>query len=239
MPAANPHIMPSHSSPIIVSGARSVRAMAPDVHASDPTIFVVDDDASVRAALDSLLAASGHQVQLFAHAADFLAAPLPLGPACVILDMHMPSMGGLDVVAELARINAGLPVIILTGYGSIPLSVQAMKAGAIEFLTKPVVPQQLLDAVGQALDSDAARLTARRELAGLRQLHASLTPRERETLQLVIGGLLNKQIADTMRISEIMAKTHKRKVMEKMQARSLPDLVRSAERLQIACSRHR
>ena len=116
MPAANPQIMPSHSSPIIVSGARSVRAIAPDAHASGPTIFVVDDDASVRAALDSLLAASGHQVRLFAHAADFLAAPLPLGPACVILDMHMPSMDGLDVVAELARINAGLPVIILTGY---------------------------------------------------------------------------------------------------------------------------
>jgi FixJ family two-component response regulator len=203
------------------------------------TLYVVDDDASIRASLESLLAASGYDVQLFAHAADFLATALPLAPACVILDMHMPAMGGLDVVAELARRNAGLPVIFLTGFGSIPLSVQAMKAGALEFLTKPVQPQHLLDAVRSALDAGAAHLERRCELACLRERHASLTPRERETLQFVIGGLLNKQVADAMSISEIMVKMHKRKVMEKMQARSLPDLVRSAERLQIVSSRRR
>ena len=204
-----------------------------------PTIFVVDDDDAVRASVVNLLESDGHHVRPFACARAFLALALPQGPACLVLDMHMPALAGLDVVAELARIDAGIPVIFLTGFGSIPLSVQAMKAGAIEFLTKPVQAEQLLDAVRTALDGDAARLGQRRALAGLRQRHASLTPRERETMELVIGGLLNKQVADAMGISEIMAKTHKRKVMEKMQARSLPDLVRDCERLQIMSTRHR
>lgn len=210
-----------------------------DFPASAPTVFVVDDDASVRAALVSLLESNDYRVQPFACARTFLAEPLPLDPSCLILDMQMPALGGLDVVAELARTGAGIPVIFLTGFGSIPLSVQAMKAGAIEFLTKPVQPELLLGAVRTALDNDAAPLAQRRELADLRARHASLTPRERETMELVIGGLLNKQVADAMGISEIMAKTHKRKVMEKMQARSLPDLVRDCERLQIVSTRHR
>jgi FixJ family two-component response regulator len=208
-------------------------------HTASPIIYVVDDDAAVRASVVSLLESADYQVRPFACAREFLATKRPLDPACLILDMHMPKLGGLDVVAELARIEAGLPVIFLTGFGSIPLSVQAMKAGASEFLTKPVHPEQLLDAVRAAIDGDAAALALRRELAGLRERLASLTPRERETMELVIGGLLNKQVADAMGISEIMAKTHKRKVMEKMQARSLPDLVRDAERLQIVSSRHR
>jgi FixJ family two-component response regulator len=193
----------------------------------------------VRASVVNLLESDGYAVQAFACARNFLAAALPLAPACLVLDMHMPSLGGLDVVAELARVDAGIPVIFLTGFGSIPMSVQAMKAGAIEFLTKPVQPEQLLGAVRVALEDDTSRLAQRRELADLRLRLASLTPRERETMELVIGGLLNKQVADAMGISEIMAKTHKRKVMEKMQARSLPDLVRDAERLHIASSRHR
>ncbi|WP_332848655.1 response regulator transcription factor [Massilia sp. S19_KUP03_FR1] len=204
-----------------------------------PLVFVVDDDAAVRASLVSLLESDGYQVQAFACARDFLATPLPLAPTCLILDMHMPALDGMEVVAELARVEAGIPVIFLTGFGSIPMSVQAIKAGATEFLTKPVQPEQLLDAVRMALEADLAALAQRSELAALRQRHASLTPRERETLALVIGGLLNKQVADAMGISEIMAKTHKRKVMEKMAARSLPDLVRSCERLQIVSSRHR
>jgi len=204
-----------------------------------PTIFVVDDDDAVRASVVNLLESDGHHVRPFACARTFLALALPQGPACLVLDMHMPALDGLNVVAELARVDAGIPVIFLTRFGSIPLSVQAMKAGAIEFLTKPVQPEQLLDAVRTALDGDTARLAQRRELADLRQRHASLTPRERETMELVIGGLLNKQVADAMGISEIMAKTHKRKVMEKMQARSLPDLVRDCERLQIMSTRHR
>lgn len=204
-----------------------------------PTIFVVDDDDAVRASVVNLLESDGYDVRPFACARTFLGVTLPLAPACLVLDMHMPALDGLDVVAELARIDAGIPVIFLTGFGSIPLSVQAMKAGAIEFLTKPVQPEQLLDAVRTALEDDASRLEQRRDLAGLRARLASLTPRERETMELVIGGLLNKQVADAMGISEIMAKTHKRKVMEKMQARSLPDLVRDAERLQIMSTRHR
>ena len=212
---------------------------ASDPTPCDATIFVVDDDDAVRASVVNLLESDGYAVQAFACARTFLGAALPLAPACLVLDMHMPSLGGLDVVAELARVDAGIPVIFLTGFGSIPLSVQAMKAGAIEFLTQPVQPEQLLDAVRTALDGDTARLAQRRDLADLRRRHASLTPRERETMELVIGGLLNKQVADAMGISEIMAKTHKRKVMEKMQARSLPDLVRGAERLRIVSSPHR
>jgi FixJ family two-component response regulator len=208
------------------------------------TVFVVDDDDAVRASVVSLLASNDYRVEAFGCARTFLtrlvgAIPQAPGPACVVLDMHMPVLGGLDAVAELTRMEAGIPVIFLTGVGSIPLSVQAMKAGAIEFLTKPVAPELLLDAVAAALAGAAVQLEERRALAGLRQRHASLTPRERETLELVIGGLLNKQVADAMGISEIMAKTHKRKVMEKMQARSLPDLVRAAERLRIVSSRHR
>jgi FixJ family two-component response regulator len=153
--------------------------------------------------------------------------------------MQMPELDGLEVAAELARLGNDIPVIFMTGFGSIPLSVRAMKAGAVEFLTKPVAPDALILAVREALALDAAGLAARRELAELRRRHATLTPRERETLRLVIGGLLNKQIADELGVSEIMAKTHKRKVMEKMAARSLPDLVRHAERLQIEKSRSR
>ena len=203
------------------------------------TVFVVDDDDAVRTSVVGLLESNDYRVQAFACARTFLDTPRPAGPACLVLDMHMPAFDGLDVVAELTRIEAGIPVIFLTGVGSIPLSVQAMKAGAMEFLTKPVEPDLLLDAVGVALAGATAQLEDRRALADLRRRHASLTPRERETLELVIGGLLNKQVADAMGISEIMAKTHKRKVMEKMQARSLPDLVRGAERLRIVSSRHR
>jgi FixJ family two-component response regulator len=204
-----------------------------------PTVFVVDDDDAVRASVVNLLESDGYDVQPFACARAFLGTALPPAPACLVLDMHMPALDGLDVVAELARSDAGIPVIFLTGFGSIPLSVQAMKAGAIEFLTKPVQPERLLDAVRTALEDDATRLVQRRDLLALRARLDSLTPRERETMELVIGGLLNKQVADAMGISEIMAKTHKRKVMEKMQARSLPDLVRAAERLRIASRRHR
>jgi len=210
--------------------------------AAAPVVFVVDDDDAVRASVVNLLASHDFQVRPYACARTFLATALSgvaLAPCCLVLDMHMPALDGLDVVAELTRIDAGIPVIFLTGFGSIPLSVQAMKAGAVEFLTKPVQPDLLVDAVRTALARDAARLDGRRELAELRRRHTSLTPRERETLELVIGGLLNKQVADAMGISEIMAKTHKRKVMEKMAARSLPDLVRGAARLQIVSSRHR
>lgn len=202
-------------------------------------VLVVDDDDAVRRALVSLLTAEGHGVREFGSASAFYQAPLPDVPACLILDMKMPGIGGLEVVSELKRKGMTIPVIFITGHGSIPLSVQAMKAGAMEFLTKPVAPDDLLRAVCDALAVDEANFASRHELAELRQRHASLTPRERETMELVIGGLLNKQVADELGVSEIMAKTHKRKVMEKMQARSLPDLVRGAERLQIVKAKSR
>jgi len=211
--------------------------------AMTPTVYVVDDDDSVRGSVLNLLRAEGIEARGFSAGPDFVAhvragARADL-PCCVVCDMQMPELDGLEVAAELARLGNDIPFIFMTGFGSIPLSVRAMKAGAIEFLTKPVAPDALIQAVREALALDAAVLAARRELAELRRRHASLTPRERETLRLVIGGLLNKQIADELGVSEIMAKTHKRKVMEKMAARSLPDLVRQAERLRIEKTRSR
>lgn len=204
-----------------------------------PMVFVVDDDDAVRASILNLLAAEGIEARGFAAGAAFIGAGRPDTAACLVCDMKMPELGGLEVAAEMARQGSDMPIIFMTGFGSIPMTVQAMKAGAIEFLTKPVAPDELLRAVRDALRADEAGLAARRETAQLRQRLASLTPRERETMELVIGGLLNKQVADALGVSEIMAKTHKRKVMDKMGARSLPDLVRYAERLQIARTRSR
>lgn len=204
-----------------------------------PVVYVLDDDDTVRSSVLNLLLAEGFEARGFASGAEFIAQVDGELPCCLICDMQMPGLGGLEVASELARLGVDIPVIFMTGFGSIPLSVRAMKAGAREFLTKPAVPDELLQAVREALALDAARLAARRELAELRQRHATLTPRERETMRLVIGGLLNKQVADALGVSEIMAKTHKRKVMEKMAARSLPDLVRHAERLQIEKTRSR
>jgi len=202
-------------------------------------VFVVDDDDAVRASILNLLAAEGFEARGFAAGAAFIGAARPDTAACLVCDMKMPELGGLEVAAEMARQGSDMPIIFMTGFGSIPMTVQAMKAGAIEFLTKPVAPDELLRAVRDGLRTDEANLAARRETAQLRQRLSSLTPRERETMELVIGGLLNKQVADALGVSEIMAKTHKRKVMDKMGARSLPDLVRYAERLQIARARSR
>lgn len=202
-------------------------------------VLVLDDDAAIRASLVSLLEADNYQVHAFDSAAALLGFAVPTDPTCLILDMQMPQLCGLDVMAALAESGSAIPVVFLTGFASIPLTVQAMKAGASEFLTKPVVPERLLAAVGAAIEGDSARLQQRRDLAELRARHASLTPREQETMALVIGGLLNKQVADALGVSEIMAKVHKKKVMEKMRARSLPDLVRGAERLNIASARSR
>ncbi len=204
-----------------------------------PIVFVLDDDAAVRASVLNLLGAEGIEARGFAAGAVFVKEARPDGAACLVCDMKMPELDGLDIAHILSTQGSDLPIIFMTGHGSIPLTVQAMKAGAVEFLTKPVAPDDLLRAVRDALALDEARLAQRRELAALRGRHASLTPRERETMALVIGGLLNKQVADALGVSEIMAKTHKRKVMEKMGARSLPDLVRYAERLQISQARSR
>jgi len=206
---------------------------------SEPTVMVVDDDPAIRRSVADLLESEGYRVRAFAEAAEFLAAAAPSAPSCLILDMQMPRLDGMSVLQHMGERRLALPVIFLTGHGTIPLSVAAMKAGANEFLTKPVDPDALLAAVGEALAADAARLEQRREADELAQRHAQLTPREREVFALAIGGLLNKQIADDMGISEIMAKVHKRNVMLKMQTRTLAELVRMAERLGIESTRRR
>ncbi len=205
----------------------------------EQVVMVLDDDPAIRRSLADLLESAGYAVRAFAEAADLLAAPAPAVPACLILDMRMPQLDGIGVLQHLAQRHLGLPVIFLTGHGTIPLSVAAMKAGANEFLTKPVDPDALLGAVDEALAADAARIALRREADDLAQRHAQLTPREREVFALAIGGLLNKQIADEMGISEIMAKVHKRNLMQKMGTRTLAELVRMAEKLGIEITRRR
>jgi FixJ family two-component response regulator len=204
-----------------------------------PMIYVVDDDNAVRSAVVNLLMAEGFDACDFATGSAFLAAVKLDTPSCLICDMAMPGSNGLDVASQLACQEFSIPIIFMTGYGSIPLTVQAMKAGAREFLTKPVAPEELLYAVREALACEEANYAQRRELTELRQRYDSLTPREQETMALVIGGLLIKQVAHELGVSEIMAKIHKRNVMEKMAARSLPDLVRHAERLHVSKSRSR
>jgi FixJ family two-component response regulator len=196
-------------------------------------IHVVDDDAHLREALGRLLRAASFAVGIYATADEFLNADLSQGPACVLLDVHLPRTDGFGIQEALVVRGHSLPVIFITGYGTIPMSVRAMRAGAVEFLTKPFSEEQLLDKVTRALALDQAALEHRREQACLAARHASLTPREREVMQLAIGGLLNKQMADALGTSEINVKVHKRHLMEKMQARSLADLVLMAERLQV------
>ncbi len=205
----------------------------------EQVVMVLDDDPAIRRSLADLLESAGYAVHAFADANALLAAPAPTVPACLILDMQMPQLDGMSVLQHMAQRHLALPVIFLTGHGTIPLSVAAMKAGANEFLTKPVDPEALLGAVGEALTADASRIALRRESDALSQRHAQLTPREREVFALAIGGLLNKQIADEMGISEIMAKVHKRNLMQKMGTRTLAELVRMAEKLGIESTRRR
>jgi FixJ family two-component response regulator len=197
-------------------------------------VFVVDDDDMVRQSLLRLLESAGHAALGFASAAQFLAHPLPGVPCCLILDMKMPGTDGLAVVKQLERRGAAIPVIFISGYGTIPITVQAMRAGAHEFLTKPIHAETLLASVTQAMLIAGRQLGQRTEQTASTLRLDTLTPREREVLELAICGLLNKQIATQMGISEITVKVHKRRVMDKMQTRTLADLVRTAERLQIA-----
>ena len=196
-------------------------------------VFVVDDDAAIRTSLHRLMTSVGFRVEVFASTRAFLDAPRPDAPACLVLDVRLPGLSGLDLQRQLAETDAELPIVFVTGHGDIPMSVRAMKAGAVEFLTKPFRPQALLDAVRSAVERDRAMRTERQERAELRRRYASLTPRERDVLERIVGGLLNKQIAGELGTSEATVKEQRGHVMAKMQAGSVPELVRFASRLGI------
>jgi FixJ family two-component response regulator len=199
----------------------------------EPTVIVVDDDPGIREALGGLFRSVGLQVKVLASVPEFLQEGRPDSPTCLVLDVRLPGRSGLDFQRELTASDIQVPIIFITGYGDIPMSVQAMKGGAIEFLTKPFRDQDLLDAIQQGLERDRAWLENERATAALRARFETLSPREREVMTRVVTGRLNKQIAGDIGISEITVKVHRSQVMRKMQARSLPDLARMADRLKL------
>jgi FixJ family two-component response regulator len=198
---------------------------------SDPIVFVVDDDASVRDAVQRLIASVGLRVQTFGSTREFLSSKRPEAPACLVLDVRLPDVSGLELQRDLAAANSNIPIIFITGHADVPMTVRAMKAGAVEFLTKPFRGQELIDAIQEAIAKDRVAWSERAQMAELRSRYDSLTPREKEVLTLVASGLLNKQIGAELGTSELTIKTHRGRVMEKMGAESLADLVRMAERL--------
>jgi len=199
----------------------------------ESTVFIVDDDALVRRSLERLLRSVGWRVKMFSTAQEFLDCRRPDGPACIVLDIRMPGLSGLDLQEKLSTTGLDMPVIFVTGHGTVPMSVRAMKAGAIDFLQKPIDDQILLDAILRAIDQDRRTTEERAERRELEVRLESLTPREREVFALVVRGLMNKQIAGNLGTSEKTVKVHRARVMRKMQADSLADLVRMGEKLAI------
>ena len=204
---------------------------------AEPTIFVIDDDPSVRQSLESLIKSVGWRVRTYGSAQEFLGSGHLEAPGCIVLDVRLPGLSGLDLQQALLRAKSHLPVIFITGHGDIPMSVQAMKAGAVEFLPKPFREQDLLDALKLALDRDRITRQQRAEQAALRARYDSVTPREQQVMGLLVTGLLNKEIAATLGVSEVTIKVHRSQIMQKMQADSLANLVRMAERLGIPASK--
>jgi len=194
-------------------------------------VFIVDDDLSVRRSTERLVRSAGFNVQTFASAGEFLKYPRPEGPACLVLDVRMPGLNGMDLQHELNQSGIHLPIIFITGHGDIPMSVRAMKAGAVEFLTKPFRGRSLLDAIRAAIERDRSANQERSESGALRQHYDQLTPREREVMALVAAGMLNKQIAGQLATTERTVKFHRAHIMQKMNAKSLADLVRMVEKL--------
>ena len=199
----------------------------------DQVVFIIDDDASMRTAIKRLVEAMGFNAETFSSAREFLESKLPDVTSCLVLDVRLPGVSGLVLQQEMAERRVNIPIIFVTGYGDIPMSVQAMKAGAVEFLTKPFRDQDLLDAIDLAIERDHAARKEMAETAQLRECYESLTPREQEVMAFVIMGLLNKQTAGELGVSEKTIKVHRSQVMKKMRTDSLADLVRSAERLSI------
>jgi FixJ family two-component response regulator len=199
-----------------------------------PIVFVVDDDVSVRESLELLIRCEGWQPETFASAQDFLARPRVPAPSCMILDVSLPGLNGLDLQKRIAIDRIEMPIIFITGHGDVPMTVQAMKAGAVEFLTKPFSDEVLLNAIRDALDRSRAALDHEAEIRAVRDCYASLTSREREVMALVVSGLLNKQIGAELGISEITVKAHRGKLMRKMKADSVADLVTMAATLHLA-----
>jgi FixJ family two-component response regulator len=199
-----------------------------------PVVFVVDDDISVRESLELMIRCAGWQPEIFASAQEFLIHPRVVIPSCLVLDVSLPGLNGLDLQKRVAAERPDMPIIFITGHGDVPMTVQAMKAGAIEFLTKPFSDEILLSAIRHAIERSHIALRRESEIRAIRDCYVSLTGREREVMALVVSGRLNKQVGDELGISEITVKAHRGKVMRKMNADSLPDLVKMAQKLRLA-----
>jgi FixJ family two-component response regulator len=202
-----------------------------------PTVFIIDDDAGVRASIQDLVESVGLHAESFATAQKFLSNVRQDGPSCLVLDVRLPDTSGLDLQQKLTRAGVRIPIIFITGYADIPMTVKAMKSGAVEFLTKPFREQDLLDVIHRALKCDRQVREKQSQLAELQERYRTLSAREREVMSLVVSGMLNKQIAGELGASETTVKIHRGRVMQKMQAKSLPDLVRMADRLAISIHR--